>query len=83
MVKKNKCVVIGATGFVGSHLCDDLESRGFRVQRITRIKNKIDSAEGVIYCDFSKIEQIKETPTASTKETISRNKVAPISDQLK
>lgn len=60
MVKKNKCVVIGATGFVGSHLCDDLESRGFRVQRITRIKNKIDSAEGVIYCDFSKIEQIKK-----------------------
>ncbi len=60
MVKKNKCAVIGATGFVGVHLCNDLESRGFRVQRIARIKNKIDSTKDIIYCDFSKIEQIKK-----------------------
>lgn len=60
MIKKNKCVVIGATGFVGTHLCNDLESRGYSVKRLARKTRLTNSSPNIFYCNFAKNDQIKE-----------------------
>ncbi|MDQ3021123.1 MAG: NAD-dependent epimerase/dehydratase family protein [Bacteroidota bacterium] len=56
MVKKEKCLVFGGGGFIGSHLCDELLSKDYEVtifdkinfskKNITHLINKIKIIEG-------------------------------------
>lgn len=67
MRMKKKCLVLGADGFLGSHLTDDLVSRGFSVRAFDRfedgkIKNLVYPQDGleIFSGDFLSSESIEE-----------------------
>lgn len=60
-----KVLVTGATGFVGSHLCDQLSSTGNHVYSLVRSKSKADAFQvpgHYLIGDLSNFDWIKELP---------------------
>ncbi|MEY8761462.1 NAD(P)-dependent oxidoreductase [Chryseobacterium tongliaoense] len=58
-----KVAVIGATGFVGSHVVKELESRGYAVEAIVRDASKIDQNEKVTAksVDVNNVDELAES----------------------
>jgi len=47
--KKCKFIITGATGFIGSRLCQELLADGHHITALTRSKNKISNQKNLIY----------------------------------
>lgn len=58
-----KVAVIGATGFVGSHVMKELENRGYAVEAIVRDASKIDQNEKVTAksVDVNNVDELAES----------------------
>ncbi len=65
----NKVIVTGANGFVGSHVCKELCSKGVKVYAVIKDENEnIDSIKGldnlsIVYCDLDSIATLPEKIT--------------------
>lgn len=68
MLKLGKCLVIGANGFVGSHLVDELVEAGYSVRAFDRFSsgttkfhksNKVEIFAGDIFDDISMVKALK------------------------
>ncbi len=67
MAKQGRCLVIGANGFVGSHLIDELVEAGYTVRAFDRFRSparfmpskKIETVPGDIFDDIAILEALE------------------------
>ena len=59
---KKKLLVIGGTGFLGSHICKEAVKKNYEVKSVSTQKTKFTKIKKVKYikCDISKFAQIKK-----------------------
>ena len=59
---KKKLLVIGGTGFLGSHICKEAAKKNYEVKSVSTQKTKFTKIKKVKYikCDISKFAQIKK-----------------------